>query len=186
MSKKAVIPSSTWAPLLALLLAVTFSGCGDDDPVGPSPASISELFGSQLYRADGIPEGTQILETKTLIGVYFASPGCPACGAFTPLLLDAYLQLQEAGRSFEVVLVSLGVSDATLRQYMVETGMPWLAVSPQSEQANALVQRYNVRWVPTLVIIDNAGSTVSLQGREEVSEHGSQAYEIWLAARSGG
>lgn len=129
--------------------------------------------------------GVQSLLGTDLIGIYFASPTCPACGGFTPLLLEAYTQLREDGRSFEVVLVSPGISDAALLAYMEESGMGWLAVSSQSKQANTLVRRFNVRWIPTLVVIDSEGNIVSLSGREEVTVHGAGAYDDWLAARAG-
>ena len=128
----------------------------------------------------------QSLQGTALIGIYFASPTCPACGSFTPLLVEAYSQLREDGRSFEVVLVSPGISDATLLAYMEDSGMDWLAVSSRSKQANALAQRFNVRWIPTLVVIDSEGNLVSLSGREEVTLHGAGAYDDWLAARAVG
>lgn len=186
ITRPKTIPPRFLRPLaLASLLCCSVSGCGDEDPTGPSPASIPKLFGNQLFRADGSSVGIQVLSDAPVIGVYFASVGCSACGAFTPLLVDAYHQLEEGGRSFEVVLVSLGVSDSALFEYMEESDMPWLAVSPQSSKANDLVERYNVRWVPTLVIIDAAGNTLSMTGRDEVTQEGAGAYDAWLALSGG-
>lgn len=170
---------------LASLLFCSAFGCDGGGPAALPPASLPDLFGSQLYRADGSPVGVHVLDDVAVIGIYFASPGCPACGGFTPLLVDAYSQLREDGRSFEVVLVSLGVSESSLFEYMIYSGMPWLAVSSQSGEANALVQRYDVRWVPTLIIIDGAGNTISFTGREELTQSGVAAYDAWLAASAG-
>lgn len=174
--------------LLSLLCCTCFtaSGCGSENPTEPEPTTLPELFSNQLYRADGSAVGIQSLEDTPLIGLYFASPGCPACGAFTPLLVNAYHQWEEEGRSFEVVLVVLGISDADLFDYMTESNMPWLAVSSQSGQANSLAQRYDIRWVPTLVIIDDATNLISRNGREELTQRGSAAYDDWLAERAGG
>ena len=180
-------PTRLWGLMaLASLLGLALAGCGDDDPAGPSPASIPELFGTQLLQADGATVGPEALAGKPLIGIYYSSAGCPACAGFTPILLDTYHQLREDGRSFEVVLVSLGISEASLLDYMVDSGMPWLAMPPQSNKATALVQRYNVRWVPTLVIIDSEARLVSLTGREGVTELGTAAYDAWLTASGGG
>lgn len=170
---------------VAALAGCALSGCGGDGPTGLKPASLSELFGTQLYRADGSQVGLGALDGKTLIGIYFASAGCPACGAFTPVLVEAYNQLQEEGQSFEVVLVTSGISEAALFQYMTESGMPWLALSSQSQKVSALQQRYDVRWVPTLIVIDGAGNTVSLTGREDVAEKGAAAYDVWVAGSAG-
>jgi len=171
---------------VATLMGCVVSGCGDDGPTALGPASVQELFGPQLHRADGSPVGIQALDGVSVIGIYFASPGCPACGAFSPLLIEAYEDLQEEGRSFEVVMVSLGITESVLFDYMVEFQMPWLAVSPQNSKAQDLVQRYDVRWVPTLVIVDHAGQTLSLNGREELTLDGTAAYDRWLAAGGGG
>jgi hypothetical protein len=144
------------------------------------------LFGTQLYRADGSAVAVATLNNVSLIGIYFASSGCPACGAFSPLLVDAYDQLQEDGESFEVVMVSPESSDLSLFSYMVDEGMGWLAVSSQSNRINTLAQRYNVQWIPTLVIIDNAANTISMNGRNEITQMGTAAYDVWLAASGGG
>jgi fermentation-respiration switch protein FrsA (DUF1100 family) len=178
--------TSGWRALaMAVLVGLAVSACGDDGPTTPKPASLPELFGDQLYRADGSQVSVQVLDGVPVIGVYFASPGCPACGGFTPLLVDAYTQLQADGRPFGVVLVSGGISEATLFEYMTEAGMPWLAVSSQSDRVNALLQRWNVRWVPTLIVIDGAGNILSLAGREDVTGNGAGAYDLWLAASAG-
>jgi hypothetical protein len=170
---------------MAVLVGFAVSACGGDGPTTPRAASLPELFGDQLFRADGSQVSVQVLEGVPVIGMYFASAGCPACGAFTPLLLDAYTQLQADGRPFGVVLVSGGISEATLFEYMTEAGMPWLAVSSQSDRVNTLLQRWDVRWVPTLIVIDGAGNTLSLTGREEVTVNGAGAYDLWLAASAG-
>ena len=179
--------TSRWHALaIAVLAGWAVSACGDDGPTTPKAASLPELFGDQLYRADGSPVSVQVLDGIPVIGIYFASPGCPACGGFTPLLLDAYAQLQADGRPFGVVLVSGGISEATLFEYMTDAGMPWLAVSSQSDRVNTLLKRWDVRWVPTLIVIDGAGNTLSVTGREEVTGIGAGAYDLWLAASAGG
>ncbi len=168
------------------LTSWVLAACDSGDPAGPQPTSLAELFGTQLYRADGSTVGVQTLDGTPVIGIYYASPACPACGGFTPLLVDVYNELKTEGKSFEVVLVSPGITNALLFEYMVDSEMPWLAVSSQSNVANALVQRYNVRWVPTLILIDDSARTLSLTGRDELLEKGVGAYDDWLAAGSVG
>ena len=120
-----------------------------------------------------------------MIGIYFASPGCPACGGFTPFLIAAYGQLRDDGRPFEVVLVTPGINDLALLEYMLDSEMPWLAVSSENGKANSLLHRYDIRWVPTLLILDTAGNLLSRTGREELTQEGIDAYDDWLAASSG-
>ena len=175
---------------LRAILVVAFVGgvvygCGGDGPTGPQPTSFSALFGDQLYKADGSSVETGTLDQTSIIGIYFASPECPACGSFTPLLIDAYDQLRGEGRSFEVVVVTVGVSDTALFEYMEDSGMPWLAVPAQSKKPSQLAQRYLVRWVPTLIVIDGNLNVVSFSGREELTQGGPAIYDAWLAASSG-
>ena len=183
---KGTLPSVLGVSTMASLASFALFGCGNEGPTGPEPTSLPELFGDQLLRADGSSVGVGVLANTSLVGIYFASPGCPACTAFNPVLTGAYAQLKEEGRSFEIVLVAFGVTDSAMLAYMAESGMVWLALSPQSAEANALAQRYDIRWVPTLVIIDGAGNTVSKNGREEVTQRGAAAFDLWLAASGGG
>ena len=127
---------------LATLVGLAVSACGDDGPTGPKPASLSDLFGNELYKADGSVVGISALNNVPLIGIYFANPECPACVAFTPVLVEAYDQLITDGKSFEVVLVALGINDAGLFNYMESSGMGWLAVLPRSSRAERLVQLF--------------------------------------------
>lgn len=167
------------------LIGCAVSGCEGTGPTEPEPVSIPELFGNQLFEADGSPASVGTLEDIPVIGIYFAQPGCPACAAFTPILVDAYAQLQADGRAFEVVLVTGGVSDAALFDYMISSGMPWLALSAGSSKGDALAKRYNVLWVPTLIVIDGSGNTISMTGREEITASGAAIYDVWLAASAG-
>ena len=186
MMRVPIWASAVRAFALATLVGWGAFGCGSDDgPTGPESVSLSDLFGTQLFTASGSQVGVGTLENTAVIGIYFASPGCPACEGFTPALVDAYTQLRDEGRSFEVVLVTQGMPDASLFDYMADSGMEWLAVSSQGARASALVQRYNVLWVPTLVIIDGAGNTISLNGRQEVAQSGGAAYDAWLAGSAG-
>jgi nucleoredoxin len=171
----------------SVLLSGPLVSCGGDNGIlePEPPASLQELFGTVLYKADGSSVGIEAVGGKALVAIYFSARGCPACGAFTPLLLNAYGDLQEAGRSFEVVLVSFESSAQDMFTYMADLGMPWLAVPFGGEKAQALTRRYDVRWIPTLVVVDSQGRTVSVTGREEVAAKGAGAYDDWLAKGGG-
>jgi hypothetical protein len=102
------------------------------------------------------------------------------------MLVDAYTQWRDDGKPFEVVLVTSGITDEGLFEYMTDSGMPWLALSPSSDKVLSLVQRYGIQWVPTLIIIDSDGNTLSFTGREDVAERGAAAYDTWVGASAGG
>ncbi len=170
--------------LLVLAALLTAAGCDEDaSPTGPPPPdSLAELFGDTLYRADGSTVGIEELEGTAIIGVYFGVWSCPACAAFTPVLVDAYQQILDAERSFEVVYVSFAASESGMFDYMVDSGMPWLAVEWAGTHAAGLVERYDVRVIPTLVILDGEGRTITRTGREDVARKGAGAYDDWKAA----
>ncbi len=173
--------------LLTILMCAIVASCGTDSPVGPPPPeSLAELFGEQLLRANGTSVGIEEVEDKTLIAIYFAAQGCPACGQFTPLLVDAYHEIRQADRSFEVVLVSSDGSQEHMLAHMTDSSMPWLAVAWGSTEASGLGQRYGVRWIPTVIVVDGAGKTVSVDGRDEIAALGAGAYDQWLARSGGG
>jgi thiol-disulfide isomerase/thioredoxin len=185
-----MLGTNVWAMLRRKLLAVPLLSwlvvaCGST-VAPPPPASLAELFGPTLLMADGSAVGPEVLEGKALIGIYFGAWGCPACGAFTPLLVDAYDELREAGRSFEVVYVSSDGSAEIMHRYMRDAGMRWPALPWGGSRSAALGQRYGVRYIPTVIIIDGSGATVSLKGYEEIADRGAAAYEGWLARSGGG
>ena len=168
---------------IAVALCGLLAGCGGDSPTElPPPASLEELFGDTLYRADSSRVGIDAFDGVPLIGIYFAAHGCSACASFTPMLLAAYRELRAADRPFEVVLVSGDPTEAAMFTHMTDREMPWLAVPWQGSHALGLVDRYGVRWIPTLVIVDGDGATISLDGRAEIASEGASAYDDWLEA----
>lgn len=160
---------------------ITGDGSIDDLPGGSSP-TLSDLFGTTLLRADGSQANLVTLQGQSLIGIYFASRSCPACAGFTPELVSAYAEIREAGKPFEIVLVSTDPPSTDLAEYMTSFGMDWLAVPPWSDKIMELLTRYGVEWIPTLVVIDSERRTVTKSGREDVIVRGASAFEKWLAA----
>lgn len=173
--------------LAAICLGLALACADDGDITAPgAPASLTELFGNDLFRANGSRVGTEALEHKAIIGIYFSAQWCPACGTFTPMLVDFANSMSQAARSFEVVLVSSDHGSQEMYAFMRDYKMPWLAVPHDGERALALTKRYGVRFIPTLVVIDQLGRTITLTGREDVVTKGAAAYDAWLAQRSTG
>lgn len=148
----------------------------------PPPASLAELLGPTLVRADGTAADVNVVAARTLVGLYFAAAWCPACGSFTPLLVKTYEELRQGGKSFEVVFVSLDNGAAEMFDHMRARGMPWLALPHSRAKAETLAQRFAVAWIPSLVILDSRGAVVTTAGREGVAGKGAAAYDDWVAA----
>lgn len=164
--------------------------CGEADDVvspivPPAQASIAELFGPVLQSSDGSEVGIATVEQKEIVAIYFAAAWCGACAGFTPQLVDLYETVSQAGNSFEVVLVSYADTEAGVFAHMTDSAMPWLTVPFASGKVDALTQRYGVQVIPTLIVLDSDGNTITGEGRAEVVTHGAAAYDIWLAASGG-
>ena len=177
---------------IALLALCLFLGtsCGETDqepdPLAPPlTVSLQDLFGSELLKADGTAVGIEAIESKTIVAVFFGAGWCPHCTDFTPILLSAYESVQLAGKSFEVVHVSFDDSSEDMLAYMSDYSVPWLAVPFGGSVSSALIRRYGVESIPTLVVIDRDGNTISLNGRGDVAAKGAAAYDDWLAFSGG-
>jgi nucleoredoxin len=68
---------------------------------------------------------------------------------------------------------------------MTDRAMPWLAVPFGGEKAAALTRQYEVGGIPTLIVIDGEGNTITVNGRGDVVTKGALAYDDWLAISGG-
>jgi cytochrome oxidase Cu insertion factor (SCO1/SenC/PrrC family) len=161
----------------------TDSGSSGGGPQGSQP-SFEELFGSSLVMADGRQVDLRSVQGQALIGIYFAEHSCAACAAFTPRLVSAYNEIKAADKSFEIVLVNLDENSEVLFAFMQMYSMAWPAVPYDRARIAALLDRYRVASVPTVVILDEERNTITKTGRKDVESMGAQAYDAWLAARA--
>lgn len=190
MGSKGVRERVLGTVMAAALCCCLLTSCGQTDdglsPLDPQPpASLSDLFGNVLFDADGNEVGIEAVEDKAIIAIYFEAQWCPSCEAFVPRLLSFYEELRQAGKSFEIVLVSFDDSAEKMFAHMKAYAMPWLAVPFRGDKAEALTERYNVRGIPTLIVIDGEGKTITVNGRSAVVEKGASAYDDWLAGSGG-
>lgn len=113
------------------------------------------------------------LEGK-MVGLYIAAKSHPFCTDFTPKLVDAYNKLKEKGEKFEIVLISLDYGEEDFKE-SVKT-MPWFAVPFKDKICDKLVRYFELRALPTLVIIGQDGKTLNPNAAELIEEHGVEAY----------
>jgi hypothetical protein len=87
---------------------------------------------------------------------------------FTPQLVKLYNQLKaDRTTPFEIVFVSADKNDHGFRTYFSQ--MPWLAV-PYSDQEtrDKLSAWFQADGIPHLVLLDEEGKTISMEGTEKV------------------
>ena len=109
-----------------------------------------------------------------MVGIYFSMSSYSVSREFTLILVEFYKKLKEKGLDFEIVLVSLDRDEEQFKQGF-ET-MPWLAL-PFNDKSNGKLARYfELRTLPTLVLIGPDGKTLNPNVAEIIEEHGVGAY----------
>eukprot|EP00004_Rigifila_ramosa_P019573 TRINITY_DN49_c0_g1_i1.p2 TRINITY_DN49_c0_g1~~TRINITY_DN49_c0_g1_i1.p2 ORF type:complete len:428 (-),score=133.42 TRINITY_DN49_c0_g1_i1:57-1286(-) len=142
-----------------------------EDPTGAefpwTPKSVFELLGDKLVGPGGAVVDKSALAGKT-VGLYFSAHWCGPCRGFTPELVKTYKKIQAAGKPFEIVFVSSDRDEAAFKEYHGE--MPWLALPFENRAAKASLSRmFDVEGIPTFVVLDAAGKTITTDARGAVS-----------------
>ena len=154
-----------------LLLVAAVIGCsvGTWIPSGLAgeEGGLQDLFPEGLLTAQGEEVSLDALKGKEVVGIYFSAHWCGPCRAFTPKLVK-YRDTQQD--NIEIVFVSSDHSEEKQFAYMKEEGMKWLTVKYKSDAANALKKKYGITGIPTLVLVDENGDTITRGGRQFVTD----------------
>ena len=78
------------------------------------------------------------------------------------------LYSQVSGSRVEVVFVSSDGSEEEMLSYMTESHGDWLAVEHNSAVSDSLSEKYEVRGIPSLVVVKKDGTMVTKEGRAGV------------------
>ncbi|PRP81988.1 putative nnucleoredoxin [Planoprotostelium fungivorum] len=142
--------------------------------------AIKNLIGDELLGQGGQKLSTDTLNGK-LVALYFSAHWCPPCRRFTPLLAQTYDTLTKAGRPFEVVFVSSDQDQNQFDEYFAT--MPWKSIPFQDRaRKNALSDQYNVKGIPTLIVVDPQAQVVSSSARDEVARLNAKAFDTWATS----
>jgi len=127
-----------------------------------------ELFGAQkLSNHSGEPIDPSTLTSKDGVLLYFSAHWCGPCRHFTPELTKYYNE-KKGKFNFEIVFVSSDQNQEAFDQYWGE--MPWLALSYADRTTkDKLSKKYKVSGIPTLVVLDKTGNTITTDARSKVS-----------------
>ena len=113
------------------------------------------------------------LENK-MVCLYFSKNSDENCQRFNPLLRKTYNELKLMGKDFEVVLISQDLSETQFREGF--RTMPWLALPFKHKACAKLVRCYDLRILPTLVILGPNREIVIPNAVGIIEDHGSSAY----------
>jgi len=137
---------------------------GGAGPVAGTHWAEAQL-GPNLVTKTGLQPTGQALAGASVVAIYFSAHWCPPCRAFTPRLAAA---LRDGHPQLKVVFCSSDRDQGSFDSYYAE--MPWLAMPFGSPQKDMLGMTYQVRGIPSLVVLDGAsGRLISANGRDDVS-----------------
>lgn len=171
----------SWTVLLSLVLVASVSlvaWCATPVAKPADSSPWAKMFPKGLIDAAGKPVNVKALEGK-IVGVYFSAHWCPPCRAFTPELVKFR---DKNTTDLEVVFVSSDKDKAAMQKYMTEMKMKWTAVEWQSPAASAAQKKYDVRGIPTLVILSPTGQEITREGRADVTDKPGDAIAKWKKA----
>ncbi|CAM9671504.1 unnamed protein product [Lampetra fluviatilis] len=127
------------------------------------------------------------LRNKLLL-LYFGSGSCDDCRAFTRLLRRFWTRLTdpahvERAAPLALVYVSHDPSADCQRAYMRHS-MPseWLSLHHGDPLASELARRFEVRALPSVVVLQPSGEEVTRAGAEEIRRLGEAAFASWREA----
>eukprot|EP00413_Alexandrium_margalefii_P031042 CAMPEP_0204559914 /NCGR_PEP_ID=MMETSP0661-20131031/32303_1 /ASSEMBLY_ACC=CAM_ASM_000606 /TAXON_ID=109239 /ORGANISM="Alexandrium margalefi, Strain AMGDE01CS-322" /LENGTH=154 /DNA_ID=CAMNT_0051567187 /DNA_START=69 /DNA_END=533 /DNA_ORIENTATION=+ len=132
-------------------------------------SGLVDLLGGELLGKSGTVKTEEALAGKKFVMLYFSAHWCPPCRGFTPQLAAKY-QASAAENQIEVVFVSSDQDEGGFTNYYND--MPWLALPFADRDRKAkLGEKYGVRGIPTLVVLDGAGELVTTEGRAQVGKY---------------
>eukprot|EP00927_Polykrikos_kofoidii_P068508 TRINITY_DN63872_c0_g1_i1.p1 TRINITY_DN63872_c0_g1~~TRINITY_DN63872_c0_g1_i1.p1 ORF type:complete len:263 (-),score=54.23 TRINITY_DN63872_c0_g1_i1:147-935(-) len=120
-----------------------------------------------LARKSGAGVQPQDLAGK-VVAVYFSAHWCPPCRSFTPVLKNFHEEVLKQGGPFEIIFVSGDKTEEDGKNYFADEHGDWLMVD--FAQKAAASKPFDVKGIPTLVVIDAAGKVVVQDARSQVHE----------------
>lgn len=85
------------------------------------------------------------------------------------MLGEMYTAIKGNGKNLEIIFVSSDKDEGAFNSYYGE--QPWCALPfAQRDLKEKLSKKFKVKGIPTLVFVDEDGSTITTDGREAISE----------------
>jgi len=132
------------------------------------PKPFWDLLEGVLIDKEGKEYTVADVKSNDVVGIYFSASWCGPCLAFTPNLIKAYNKLKQEGKKFEIIFASGDQDESSCMEYFSK--MPWKAFPFGDKRESLLKQKFQVRGIPTLVLVSSSGKVISTQGRSLIEE----------------
>jgi thiol-disulfide isomerase/thioredoxin len=143
----------------------------------------NQLLGDRL--TDEMDSDLSLTRVKDadFVMLYFSASYCPSCHEFSPKLKAAYKTLKKQGKKVEIIWPWLNKDPNDEKEYRdYRKGMPWLCTPFSNKtQTQELRDRFHVKLIPRLVILDKNRKVVNMDGRASVVEDPACKNFPWFA-----
>jgi thiol-disulfide isomerase/thioredoxin len=119
---------------------------------------------------------SDILTKVNVIGLLFSASWCPPCQSLEKDLINFYTEINKNEKVFEIIQIS---NEKTEKEFDESANNPWLYVPFNDGFMYELVEDYNVKHLPTFIIVNKERTILSEKGRKDFIDLGSRAFEKW-------
>lgn len=92
--------------------------------------------------------------------LYFGAHWCAPCRQLAPILRSFYTKVHEDGHPIEIVFVSLDRGADKMQEYYLGEQGDWVAIHYDDPIRTKLPDKYKVRGIPSLFVVNRAGDVV--------------------------
>ena len=138
---------------------------------------MENLIGKVFQNINGPTDDSSIKNAK-VICLFFSASYCPPCIGFTPLLNDFYEDVNAEVKQLEIIIVPKCRNEPEFTTYFKE--QPWLAIPFGDARIDSLVKHFEIKSIPTLLVLKSTGEEVSRSGRQDIVNIGPDCFVNWL------
>ena len=122
-----------------------------------------------------------------LFGLLFAANYTPPARSFVDSYLTPfYKEINDESRQMEVLYIPMDKKFDDFKRFFIGSsgsrpnGMPWSALKYQDNRIETLKEKFGIKHIPSLVILNAQGEVVSFEGRTDLMTVEFDAFPKWI------